>query len=156
MAADDFNDAEHPRNDDGTFAETAGSGKQDITKLLGKEYRGVKGQAAVDLLLKEKNGYVKGAFHRSEIGDIDLVWGKGGEDGFGLQHIIERRRDKKQDIRDLLSTLPVVIKQGHVKKYLVEGKGNRWIISYGDKRAVISPNLRGNKMNFVLTAFLND
>lgn len=48
---------------------------QTLKKLLGKEFTGVKGQKAVEKLLQEKQGHVKGAFTRQDIGDIDLVWG---------------------------------------------------------------------------------
>ncbi len=60
--------------------------KQDISKLLGKEYKGFKGQDAINKLLAEKQGHIKAAFTRSDIGDIDLLWGN---DDIGLQHIIK-------------------------------------------------------------------
>ena len=57
------------------------------------EYKG-KGQEAVDFIVKNKGGQVRGAFHRKEIGDIDVVWGevtdKEKHTGYGLAHIIDK------------------------------------------------------------------
>ena len=50
--------------------------KSELTTLLGEEFKGYKGQEAVNKLLQEKRGHVKGAFHREDMGDIDLLWGK--------------------------------------------------------------------------------
>ena len=68
----------------------------DVDKLYGEEFKGYKGQAAIDKLLKEQRGHVKGAFHRDDIGDIDLVWGS---DTAGLQHIIKQRSWKNRACR---------------------------------------------------------
>ena len=57
------------------------------------EYKG-KGQKAVDFIVKQKGGQVRGAFNRPEIGDIDVVWGKVTDaqkhKGYGLSHIIDK------------------------------------------------------------------
>ena len=79
---------------------SAGNSPQDITKLMGPEYKNLKGQQAIDKLLQEKQGHVKGAFYRKEIGSIDLLWGKTDDEdgrGFGLAHIIERRNEQGFD-----------------------------------------------------------
>jgi len=47
----------------------------DYKKLMGPEFTGVKGQAAVEKLLNERQGHVKEAFYRDDIGGIDLYWG---------------------------------------------------------------------------------
>jgi len=117
----------------------------DVAKLMGKEYPG-KGQAAIERLLQEKNGHVKGAFHRKGIGEIDLLWG---DDTFGLQHIIKRRTEEGLDGESFLFDLPKVIQNGKVKKQ----SDGRFAISLGDTKAVISPELRGDKVTFLLTAF---
>lgn len=39
-------------------------------------------------LLKVRSGYVPGAFHRDDIGDIDLIWGNW---NYGLRYIELRR-----------------------------------------------------------------
>ena len=57
------------------------------------EYKG-KGQKAVDFIVKQQGGQVRGAFNRPEIGDIDVVWGKvtnaEKHEGYGLAHIIDK------------------------------------------------------------------
>ena len=153
LAIDDWKD--RPRGQPGNkgqFAEISGgaaSGKQDITKVLGKEHTGVKGQAAVDLLLKEKNGHVKGAFYRKKIGHIDLAWG---DDKFGLQHIIKERKRRKQDVDTLLSSLSSVINNGTISTESRRGE-QRYIITLGGKKASITKNLRGTQTICVLTAY---
>lgn len=101
-----WDEDKHPRDNSGKFTDKQGStgySKEQLSKarnnlkiriaeykqsekekqisskldnLLGKEYVGVKGQAAIDKLMQEKQGHVKGAFHREDIGDIDLLWGQ--------------------------------------------------------------------------------
>ena len=68
-----WEESKHKRDKDGKFAKQSGisdKGSAKIADILGKEYTGVKGQAAVDLLMKEKQGYVKDAFMRKDIGGI--------------------------------------------------------------------------------------
>lgn len=48
------------------------------------------GKGALQKLLIEKQGQVAGAFHRKDLGDIDLVWG---DRNFGLSHIVNRREE---------------------------------------------------------------
>ena len=118
-----------------------------IETLLGKEYKGVKGQAAVDKLLKEKQGHVKGAFHRDDMGDIDLVWGN---DDCGLQHILKRRGEQGIDTDEFMQNLSEVVEKGNFRKK--NARGNFEFMHEG-KIAVISPELNGNKITFLLTAF---
>jgi hypothetical protein len=124
----------------------AEGGARDITALLGKEHTGVKGQAAIDLLLKERNGHVKGAFHRPEIGSIDVFWGN---DKAGMQHIIKQRTARGESPQKILSSLGKVIENGVVS----DGKYGNWEIRHGGHVAVIAPELHGRKVNYVLTAF---
>ena len=70
-----------------------------LEELLGEEFKGVKGQEAIDKLVLEKKGHVKGAFHREDIGDIDLLWGS---DSFGLRHIIKQREDQGINSQEFL------------------------------------------------------
>ena len=58
------------------------------------QYRGKK-YLAVQHLLHRKEGFVPAAFHREDIGDIDIVYGETGEGvkdkrGYGLAHIRKR------------------------------------------------------------------
>jgi hypothetical protein len=118
----------------------------EVTKLLGTEYKGVKGQAAINKLLQEKNGHVKAAFHRKGIGDIGILWG---DDTVGLQHIISKRAEEGFDGESFLYEIPNVIENGTIKKQA----NGRFRLSLGDKRAIISPELRGDKVTFLLTAY---
>ena len=118
----------------------------EVLELLGTEHKGVKGAAAIDRLLEERNGHVKNAFNREGVGSIDLVWGN---DDLGLQHIIKGRNEQGYDGESFLSEIPRVIRQGRIRKQ----PGGTFTIEHGGVRAVIAPNLRGNKITFLLTAF---
>jgi hypothetical protein len=151
----DFEENKHPRAKDGKFGEGGGAaggepepekGKQDITRLLGQEHTGVKGQAAITRLLETQGGHVKGAFERRDIGKIDLAWG---DDSFGLKHIMQRRADQGADPHAFVSNLTQVIEKGKMK---MQSDG-RYRISHQGKIAVITPELRGNKVTLLLTAF---
>ncbi|GAA8091136.1 hypothetical protein Neuguinea78_14720 [Helicobacter pylori] len=60
-----------------------------IPKEWGKNYSEFKGDGlgAINKLLETRSGHVGGAFYKQGLGDIDLVWGKGGKEGYGLEHI---------------------------------------------------------------------
>lgn len=127
--------------------ESEDSKSPSIDELLGEEFKGYKGQAAVDKLMKEKRGHVKGAFHREDIGDIDLLWGN---DSLGLQHIVKRRQEQKIEPEKFLQDIAEVIQSGSFREK--NDRGNFEFMKNG-KVAVISPELWGNKIIFLLTAF---
>ncbi len=96
-----------------------------IPKEWGKNYSEFKGDGvgAINKLLEVRSGHVEGAFHKQDLGDIDLVWGKGGKDGYGLEHILEKREKQytrlglnaeqiKQRTDELLKSIPEVIEKG--------------------------------------------
>lgn len=152
--------ANQSRDDNGKFAsgggESGGGEKgrnrhegsaQDISKLLGKEIKGVKGQQAVERLLKERQGHVKGAFYRDDLGDIDLIWG---DDTCGLQHILLHREEQGIDAQEFVQDLAEVVEKGNYIKR--NDKGN-FEFQHDRKVAVVSPELRGNKLTFLVTAF---
>lgn len=149
---DVWNEEDHPRDDDGKFGKGGGKAKEGkksdkSSEFLGKEFTGVKGQDAVELLMKEKQGHVKGAFTRKDIGDIDLVWGN--EDK-GLCHILKRRNYPEDKKKEFLSSLSNVIEKGELS---LNEKG-RFEVFYDNKIAVISPDFKGDeKIKFLLTAF---
>lgn len=85
------------------------------------------GVGAIEKLLLEKQGQVAGAFHRKELGDIDLVWG---DSSFGLAHIIERRmqdfinqgmshEQAEQAVKELLDQIPQIL-EGQIYKDSVD------------------------------------
>ena len=125
----------------------AGKKQTPFDALMGKEFTGVKGQEAIDKLLEEQQGHVKGAFYRDDIGEIALVWG---DKTFGLEHIIKRRGEQGIDTEQFLSNLAAVIEKGTYRKR--NDRGNFEIL-YKGKMAIVSPELAGKKMTFLLTAY---
>lgn len=115
--------------------------------LFGREYTGYKGKKAIDILMKEKQGYVKGAFTRKDIGDIDLVWG---DDIKGLCHIVKRRKETGQPLGKLLEGLTDTIKKGEIEESYKQLK-----IKYKGKTAIIEPNFKNLKIQLVITAYYN-
>lgn len=158
----DFKEEEHPRQPDGKFGNGSSSTSSykneenslsDVSSyseqtkmLMGKEYTGFTGQNAINKLLKEKNGHIKNAFTREDIGAIDLVWGN---DKAGLKHIIKRRTEEGQDLDGLLKELPDIIKNGH----LFMQKDGRFHIRLGERTAIIAPTIFNEKISWVFTAF---
>lgn len=128
--------------------ETAKSGSQEeIDTLLGEEFKGVKGQASVDKLLKEKRGHVKGAFHRDDIGDIDLLWGN---EHVGLRHILEQREKQGINGAEFINDLSQVVEKG---AYMQKNDRGNFEFIHNGKMAIIAPEYHGNKITFVLTAY---
>lgn len=99
-------------------------------------------------MVQEKQGHVKGAFSRFDIGDIDLVWGDAGS---GLCHIIQQReRQGGVDVPAFLSELSDVIENGEFVRINDEGR----IEYYKDKKvAIITPELRGGHLTYLFTAY---
>lgn len=150
--AQDENDNHDP--DNGQFAPKGtdtSSGKEknpeDISGLWGKEHKGVKGDDAIRLLMKEQNGHVKAAFHRDDIGDIDLIWGN---DDIGLKHIIRQRSSESQEnLERVLGSLTNTIEKGQL---IVNPKGN-FEIWHDGNMAVVYPEFKNNNVTFVCTAY---
>lgn len=144
----EWDESKHPRAENGQFGEGGLSQNNvaDISGFLGTEYQG-KGQAAIQKLRQEKNGHIKGAFHRSDIGDIALAWGN---DDVGLKHIIKRREEQGIDVDLFLEDIDEVIEKGNIQKSQETGNFEIW---HNKKMAVISPEFKGNQLMFLLTAF---
>lgn len=121
--------------------------KNELTTLLGEEFKGYKGQDAVNKLLQEKRGHVKGAFHREDMGDIDLFWGS---DTVGLKHILQRREEQGINADEFVSNLAEVVERGEFYQKNNNGNFEYW---YKGNMVVIAPEYHGNKITFVLTAF---
>ena len=115
------------------------------------QFRG-KAKEAFDFLLKTKNGYLLGVFHRDDIGDIDLAWGDAPTNysGKGLAHIIRKHVETLHDfnsIEEAFKTIANVIANGTA----TDGKvPNTYNIEKGDYRVVIAKSSVGQ---WVLTAF---
>lgn len=105
------------------------------------------GKGALQKLLIEKQGQVAGAFHRKDLGDIDLVWGKVIDKikhkGYGLAHIIDKHPEL--DLK-LISDI--------VDKGKLNNQNNiRYRIEYKNYIIGLSSEYKGNKRTFIITAF---
>ena len=137
----------HPNHPDGSHGSASSMYSQEVQALLGMEYKGFKGAAAINKLLQERNGHIKNAFNKKGIGSIDLLWGN---DDFGLQHIIKNRNAQGYDGESFLYEIPKVIQQGKVKLQ-PDGK---FAVEFNGIRAIITSNLLGDSdIKFLLTAF---
>lgn len=143
----EFRENDHPRDKDGKFAKNGVSGgKEDISSLLTPEIKGVRGKAAIEAIREAGKGYVKGAFHRNDIGDIDLFWGN---NDIGLKHILLRRQEQGVNMGKFLNDLTETIENGKLR---VNSGGNFEIWNDGNL-AVVYPSFKGNKLTFVCTAY---
>ncbi|EOX0542776.1 DEAD/DEAH box helicase family protein [Campylobacter upsaliensis] len=126
---------------------------------FGVNFEGFKGKEAVDKLLSEKRGQVKGAFYKEGLGEIDLVWG---DENFGLRHILERRKEDfiKQGLDEnealeraleFVKKIPQIIEQGEVKVGV-----NRAFVDTKDDRALIALDYKGKDKKWVITAYKMD
>ncbi|EAJ7264578.1 hypothetical protein CC21_00130 [Campylobacter upsaliensis] len=126
---------------------------------FGINFEGFKGKEAVDKLLSEKRGQVKGAFYKEGLGEIDLVWGDSKK---GLSHILERRKEDfiKQGLDEnealeraleFVKKIPQIIEQGEVKVGV-----NRAFVDTKDDRALIALDYKGKDKKWVITAYKMD
>lgn len=75
-----------------------------------------KPKEAIDFLLKERNGQVKGAWERKDIGKIDIVYGN---DNKGLKHIVKRYIEEQNDFLsqdDMAEKISDILKNGVLSK----------------------------------------
>ena len=144
-----FKESDHPRDKDGKFSdkEEDAEDDQEISQILGEEFTGFKGKDAIDKLLKEKCGHIKDAFSREDLGGITLLWGN---DKMGLQHIIKRRMETGQNLKELLNNLTDIIQTGNLHFNV---KTQRFELSKNKKLVVIAPKFYKKNLQFVLTAF---
>lgn len=146
-----INAVDENERDEGKQKKRADSGQmteEQLAEFLGPEFKGLKGQAAVDRIAAERKGHVKGAFTRDDIGDIDLFWG---DEHTGLRHIIERREAQGIDVSEFLQGITEVVEHG-----VFGGPAkspDSFIFRTGDKTAVVGYTYKGNDVQYVLTSF---
>ena len=131
------------------YAEHYHSGESAIAKLINEaqahKESGAKG---------EYKGQVAGAFHRKELGDIDLVWGqvegKGKEaKGYGLAKIIEKHGD---EFKDIAKEIDNIIQDGEVVKR--QGRDEAYNIEYNGFKVGINKGFNKQGENkWIVTAF---
>ncbi|WP_270962078.1 Eco57I restriction-modification methylase domain-containing protein [Campylobacter upsaliensis] len=133
--------------------------KNEPLKDFGENFAGYKGKEAINKLLEEKRGQVKGAFYKEGLGEIDLVWGDSKK---GLSHILERRKEDfiKQGLDEnealeraleFVKKIPQIIEQGEVKVGV-----NRAFVDTKDDRALIALDYKGKDKKWVITAYKMD
>ncbi|EOJ2741467.1 hypothetical protein ACM09E_001780, partial [Campylobacter upsaliensis] len=112
---------------------------------FGENFAGYKGKEAIEKLLEEQRGQVRGAFYKEGLGEIDLVWG---DKNYGLRHILEQRTKQWGEEKALkfISHLNENIEKGQI----VEVQKGRAAIKT-DLTTIILDKKENN--NFVLTAF---
>lgn len=114
------------------------------------------GKGALQKLLIEKQGQVAGAFHRKDLGDIDLVWGDG---NFGLSHIVNRREEDfikqglnkieaKNKALNFIKEIENIINNGSVKK-----GNNRAFIDIKNSRVMVALDYKGKDKKWIITAY---
>lgn len=124
---------------------------KDKSEFFGVEYKGIKGAEAIEKLLQEKQGHVKNAFERKEIGGIDLVWG---DKNGGLLHTIMKRdrllEQGKGGITglDMVRRIPEIIEQG---EFGVDDVG-KLKIEYDGFRVGVNYAYYDEKVNWIVTA----
>jgi hypothetical protein len=141
-------EAKHPRKPNGEFGKGGREKPKTLHTKMGKAFRGVKGQAAIEKLLKEKTGHVPNAFTHKDLGGITLMWGD--EKQGGLSHIIKRREEQGISARDFLTNLSDVIETGAMS---FNKKSGRFEILKDKKVAVVDFIKEGEEAKFLLTAF---
>ncbi|ENH9466453.1 hypothetical protein ABW253_001444, partial [Campylobacter upsaliensis] len=67
---------------------------------FGINFEGFKGKEAIEKLLEEQRGQVKGAFYKEGLGEIDLVWG---DKNYGLEHILNKHGGEFKNLARELS-----------------------------------------------------
>ncbi|MDY5822008.1 MAG: hypothetical protein SPJ83_04325, partial [Helicobacter sp.] len=145
------------------YAEHYHSGETAIAKLINEaqahKESGAKG---------EYKGQVAGAFYRKELGDIDLVWGGGGEvtdtlkrKGYGLAHILDKRKSEfigqglseaeaEAKAMELINNIPNIISKG---KIIRDEKG-RLRIELDNQILGIKDNWHGTPTNkWIITTY---
>ncbi|MCL2195178.1 MAG: hypothetical protein FWB76_04425 [Oscillospiraceae bacterium] len=105
---------------------------------------------AIAHLLSVKHGHVPAAIHKDGIGHIDFVYGCGGERGFGLAHIIERRNEQGVDGEEFVRNLPNIIESGTLAKQTYP---DRMYVANGNDRAIVKLDYDGQRATWLVTAF---
>ena len=90
------------------------------TSKYGPVYRQFAGKPkeAIKFLREKKNGECIAALHRSDIGDIDIVWGEVSDPikhkGYGLAHIIDKHEIGINKLGfDVVDFIPIVVQFGN-------------------------------------------
>ncbi|EKC9553494.1 hypothetical protein OQK14_000173 [Campylobacter upsaliensis] len=112
---------------------------------FGVNFEGFKGKEAIEKLLAEQRGQVRGAFYKEGLGEIDLVWG---DKNYGLEHILNKHGG---EFESLARELSEAVENGKIVK---DDKG-RLRLEYENKIVGIKDNWKGEKTaHWVVTAYV--
>lgn len=75
---------------------------------FGPIYEGVIGKDAIDFLIFRKKGEIRNALYHPQIGNIDLIWGKSGEKGYGLAKILEKHPEAIKNLSESINRGKIV------------------------------------------------
>lgn len=165
--AADFKEEDHPRDGDGRFTTSRLQASKKSTKQFRREHvsksikdfygeelkgRGLTGREAVSKLVQERRGHIKAAFHREDIGDIDLVWG---DPIAGLCHVFYRRIQKKQDVQKVINNISNTIANG--KRNPSREDDRSYVIEHGTVRVMISKSFKEDgRVRLMISAYEPD
>lgn len=110
---------------------------------------------AIKHLRKVQEGECPGALYRSDIGDIDLVWGEVTNyvkhTGYGLAHIIDKHgEDIKALGFEVEDFIPIVVQYGNLR---LSKSGEEYLLESKMFRVVIERYYNGSPKQWVLTTF---
>lgn len=104
-----------------------------------------KAKEAIDFLLNLKSGEATAALHHSDVGDIDLVWGKEGtgkSNGYGLSKIAKYHPEVLSNLQEILDDMNVISRTT-----------NRINLESDTHKAAVRLEWNGENKNWLLTAF---
>ena len=123
------------------------------SKDFGRAYNQFSGkpEEAIDYLMYRKKGEVPAALKNASLGEItgdgniDLVYGKNGEKGYGLAHILEKHGT------NTVKRIPDIIQNGEVIQ--PDGVNDRIYIRDKNNKGVVRLNWDDNKKQWLTTAY---
>lgn len=160
----EWNEADHPRKEDGEFTEAGGAGElhPDIAPYFEHTNQALEGkpEEALAWVRGGEGRFTPGAIPHPEIGGgIGLLHGYRGEKapdwrgGFGVSHIDAKRPGHLDEAVKVIPSLPVIETITDAKTGRVLGK----VLSDGWHRAVVSMDLRGHaRPEWLLTSYINE
>lgn len=113
---------------------------------FGPVFSGPKDLEAFEALLTIGEGEIKDALRKVGIGDIDLVFGKPGKDGFGVAHI-------ESEHPGFYKEIPRVVREG---KVFPQAKDRKIIVvphKDGDEIVSVKLDWDGKEKNWILTGY---
>ena len=121
-----------------------GVGLPDISNDFGPSFTEQSGKpiAAIARLLTEKTGQVPSALIAPDGMPIDFIYGKEGEDGYGLAHIYEKHG------LEVLAHIPDIITNGSMAE-----SGNSITFSNGSEYVVLKKEWKGHEKRWIVTAY---